>query len=200
MKKLSTLRKAILFPAAGVLALALMTGFTESEPETSPKAAHDHHDEKDDHEHDMGKEPWVLDIEEATLENDHYRNTRWTGNKMQMVLMSLKPGEEIDLEVHPGIDQFIRIEQGEARVRMGDARDNLYFDEHVTDDWAIFIPDGYWHHVENTGDIELKLYTIYTPAEHPAGTVNKTYEDAVEYHEEHHEHDHDHDHDHHHEE
>gem|GEM_PF-321254 len=199
MKHLLTLKKAMLFPAAVVLVLALIAGVTESMAGPYPEPVHDHHGHEADYKEDMGKAPWVLNIEEATLENDYYRKTRWTGGKMQMVLMSLKPGEEIDLEVHPGIDQFIRIEQGEARVRMGESSDNLYFDEHVTDDWAIFIPDGYWHHVENTGDTELKLYTIYTPAEHPAGTVNETYQDAVEYHEEHHDHDHDHDHDHHHE-
>jgi mannose-6-phosphate isomerase-like protein (cupin superfamily) len=137
---------------------------------------------------DMGKKPWVLDIEDATVSNSNYRHVQWTGEHMQMVLMSLKPGEVIDLEMHPEIDQFIRIEQGEARVLMGESSDNLSFDKMVSDDWSVFIPAGYWHEVRNTGETDLKVYTIYTPAEHPAGTLNETYEEAVEYHKEHHDH------------
>ncbi len=130
---------------------------------------------------DMGKQPWVLDIEEATIANPDYRNTRWTGEYMQMVLMSLKPGEIIDLEVHNDHDQFIRIEQGEARVLMGKTKDNLDFDKRVKDDWAVFIPAGYWHEVRNVGNVDLKLYTIYAPPEHPEGTNHRTYEEAEEY-------------------
>ena len=124
---------------------------------------------------DMGKFPWVLDIEEATIANQHYRIAEWTGKYLQMVLMSLKPGEIIDLELHEGHDQFIRIEQGEARVRMGKTKDNLTYSEDVSDDWAVFIPAGYWHQVINIGDTDLKLYTIYAPPEHPAGTIQKNY-------------------------
>ena len=98
-----------------------------------------------------------------------------------MVLMSLKPGEEIDLEVHPDVDQFIRIEQGEAQVRMGKSENDLTFDQKVSDDWAVLIPAGYYHHIKNTGKEELKLYSIYTPKEHPAGTRHKTYKEAQEY-------------------
>ena len=102
---------------------------------------------------------------------------------MQMVLMSIEPGGVIDLEVHEDHDQFIRIEQGEARIRMGKTEEDLTFDENVTDDWAVFIPAGYWHEVRNTGNTDLKLYTIYAPPEHPSGTLHETYEDAEGYHE-----------------
>jgi mannose-6-phosphate isomerase-like protein (cupin superfamily) len=131
---------------------------------------------------DKGKSPWVLNIEEATVSNTSYRNARWTGEYLQMVLMSLKPGEIIDLEVHEDHDQFIRIEQGDARILMGETEDKLSFDEKISDDWAAFIPAGYWHKVENTGKTDLKLYTIYSPSEHPAGTVRKTYQDARDNH------------------
>ncbi len=175
-------KKGIYVFTAGLLVFMIFAGF-ENQPEADKqKTAMDHHE-------DMGNMPWVLDIEEATVDNDNYRATKWTGKHMQMVLMSLKPGETIDLEIHDGLDQFIRIEQGEARVRMGKSEDNLDFDKNVSDDWALFIPAGYWHQVINTGNTDLKLYTIYSPMEHPAGTVNKTYEDAREYHHEHH-HDH----------
>jgi mannose-6-phosphate isomerase-like protein (cupin superfamily) len=134
-------------------------------------AANEHHE-------DMGKKPWVLDIEEATIANTHYRIAKWSGEYMQMVLMSLSPGEIIDLEVHEDHDQFIRIEQGKARVFMGETKDNLTYEEDVSDDWAIFIPAGYWHQVRNTGNTDLKLYTIYAPSEHPDGTLHETYEKA----------------------
>lgn len=133
-----------------------------------------------------GGEPWVLDIEEATVANNHYRIEEWTGKHMQMVLMSIKPGEEIDLEIHKGHDQFIRIEQGEGRVLMGRSEEDLFFDENVTDDWAIFIPAGYYHNVKNTGSEDLKVYTIYAPKEHPRGTLHSTYEEAREAHQEEH--------------
>jgi len=130
---------------------------------------------------DKGGKPWVLDIEEATVENDHDRVVRWTGRYLQLVLMSLKPGEIIDLELHEGHDQFIRIEEGEARIKMGKTRDALTFDKQVSADWSILIPAGYWHQVINTGETELKLYTLYGPPEHPAGTVHKTYGEAEEH-------------------
>jgi mannose-6-phosphate isomerase-like protein (cupin superfamily) len=128
---------------------------------------------------DHGKQPWVLDIEEATVENTNFRIARWTGDSMQMTLMSLEPGQEIGLEKHDDMDQFIRIEKGNARVVMGRDRDNLTFDREVSDDWAIFVPGGFWHNVINTGTEPLKLYSIYSPPEHPAGTVHATIEDAL---------------------
>ena len=132
---------------------------------------------------DMGGEPWVLNIEEATLTTENYRVANWTGNYLQLVFMSLKPGEMIDLEIHEGTDQFIRIEEGEARVLMGKTEDSLSFDKKVPADWAILIPAGYWHSIENTGNTDLKIYTLYAPPEHQKGTVNKTYQEAKEAHE-----------------
>lgn len=131
---------------------------------------------------DMGKKPWVLNIEEATVDNEHYRLANWTGENIQLVLMSLKPGEEIEKEMHEGHDQFIRVEQGNARIRMGKKEDALDFDETVSHDWAMLIPAKYWHHIENTGDKDLKIYTIYGPAEHDKGTLHKTYKEAKSQH------------------
>ncbi|MCX2740827.1 cupin domain-containing protein [Pontibacter anaerobius] len=134
---------------------------------------------------DMGMKPWALNIEEATVNNPDYRAVKWTSAHMQMVLMSLKPGEEIDLEVHNKTDQFIRIEQGEARVRMGKESGKLTYDKTISDDWAVLIPAGYYHHIKNTGTTDLKLYTIYAPAEHPKGITHKTYAEAKESHHDH---------------
>ncbi len=128
---------------------------------------------------DMGGQPWVVNIEEATLGNTDYRNVIWTGNNIQLVLMTLKPGEIIDLEIHETHDQFIRVEEGDARILMGKTRDELDFDKKVTDDWVVLVPAGYWHKVENIGNTELKVYTIYGPPEHPVATIHKTYEEAA---------------------
>lgn len=131
---------------------------------------------------DMGKQPWTVDIEEITVENEDFQIVRWTGSSMQMTLMSIPPGGEIGLEMHGDIDQFIRVEQGKAQVVMGEKEDALTFDKKVEDDWAIFIPAGYWHNVINIGEEPLKVYSIYSPPEHPFGTRFETYEEAMEAH------------------
>ena len=135
-------------------------------------------DATDKNAKDKGKQPWVLDIEKDTIANDNYRKVMWTGKYMQMVFMSLKPGEKIDLELHNDHDQFIRIEQGEGRIQMGKSKDNLSFDEKVSHDWALFIPAGYWHKFINIGQKDLKLYSIYAPPVHSAGLVHKNYDDT----------------------
>lgn len=127
---------------------------------------------------DHGGKPWVVDIEELTVENPNFRTARWTGKFMQMTVMSIEPGGEIGLEVHNHNDQFIRVESGSARVVMGDSEDNLTFDRNIADDWAILIPAGMWHNVINTGDEPLKVYVLYGPPEHPHGTVHKTFEES----------------------
>jgi len=127
---------------------------------------------------DAGPNPFVVDIESATLENDNYRTTLWTGNNLQMTVMSIGVGGDIGLEVHEDGDQFLRVEQGKARVQMGPAEDDLSFDEEVGDDWVILVPAGQWHNVTNIGDEPLKVYALYAPPEHPHGTVHATREEA----------------------
>ena len=127
---------------------------------------------------DRGKEPMVVDIEGMTLENENYRTTIWTGEKLQVTVMTIQPGDDIGLEVHHGIDQFLRIEEGVGLCQMGESEDNLTFEEKVKDDFAIFVPADMWHNVENTGDKPLKLYTIYAGPDHLPGTVHPTHEDA----------------------
>ena len=91
-----------------------------------------------------------------------------------MTVMSIQPGEDIGLEVHQKGDQFIRVEEGTARVQMGTSKTNLSYDKTVGDDWAMFIPEGYWHNISNAGNEELKVYVLYAPPEHPAGTIHPT--------------------------
>ena len=127
---------------------------------------------------DAGPDPYVVDIESATLENTNFRTTLWTGKNLQMTVMSIEVGGDIGLEVHEHGDQFLRVEQGKARVQMGPAEDDLSFDEEVGDDWVILVPAGSWHNVTNIGEEPLKVYAIYAPPEHPAGTVHPTRADA----------------------
>jgi mannose-6-phosphate isomerase-like protein (cupin superfamily) len=123
---------------------------------------------------DCGAEPYVVNIEEATLKNNNFRTALWTGTKLQLTLMSIGVGEDIGLEMHPQTDQFLRIEEGQGIVKMGDLKEDLYFQEEVYDGFAFIIPAGKWHNLINTGYKPLKLYSIYAPPNHPHGTVNKT--------------------------
>lgn len=91
---------------------------------------------------DHGPKPFVVDVEKLTKDNKNYRTVIWTGKYMQMTVMSIPPGEDIGLEIHEDHDQFLRIEKGEGIVQMGDAEDNLDFQEKVEDDFAILIPAG----------------------------------------------------------
>ncbi|MGG6313165.1 cupin domain-containing protein [Paenibacillus macerans] len=128
---------------------------------------------------DYGKEPFVVNIEEATKKNNTFRTAIWTGDNLQVTVMSINVGEDIGLEAHPTVDQFLRIEEGQGIVRMGDTKDTINFEKRVYDNYAIMVPAGKWHNLINTGNIPLKLYTIYAPPQHPFGTVHKTEADAM---------------------
>ncbi len=120
---------------------------------------------------------FVDDIEDATKENDAFRHVLYTGGQMQLVLMALKPGEEIGEEVHKDRDQFFRIEKGKGEV---------WIDRKVTKikaDMAIVVPAGARHNIKNTGSKSMKLYTLYAPPEHVDGTVHATRRDAQHSHE-----------------
>ncbi len=116
---------------------------------------------------DYGPEPFVINIERAARQNNTFRTALWTGEHLQVTLMSIGVGEDIGLENHPDLDQFIRIEQGQGIVKMGGSKDSLYFQRQVCDGFAIIIPAGTWHNMINTGSIPLKLYSIYAPPQHP---------------------------------
>lgn len=129
---------------------------------------------------DHGAEPTVLNIESHTLANENFRTALWTGSNLQVTLMAIPAGGDVGLEQHHDIDQFLRVEEGTARVMMGDSEDNLDFVREVSDDYAILVPAGKWHNIVNTGDKPLKIYSIYAPAEHPHGTIHKTRQEAME--------------------
>lgn len=127
---------------------------------------------------DYGPDPYVVNIDEATRQNESFRSTLWTGTHLQVTLMSLDMNEDIGLEIHNDVDQFIRVEEGSGVVMMGNNQNNLDFQEEISDDFAIMIPAGKWHNIRNTGNTPLKLYSIYAPPAHPHGTVHNTKEDA----------------------
>lgn len=127
---------------------------------------------------DHGKEPFVVNINQAAKRNNTFRTAIWTGNHLQVTLMSINVGDNIGLEIHPNVDQFLRIEEGQGLVQMGKSKDSLNFVKSVGDDSAIMIPAGTWHNVTNTGNTPLKLYSIYAPPNHPFDTVHKTKAEA----------------------
>ena len=122
---------------------------------------------------DFGPAPFVADIAKATVHNETFRTALWTGAHLQLTLMSIPVGEDIGLEVHPDVDQFLRIESGQGLTLMGESKDNLSLQQPVYDDSAIFIPAGTWHNLVNTGSKPLKLYSIYAPPNHPWGTIHQ---------------------------
>lgn len=127
---------------------------------------------------DNGPKPNAFDIETATTENTTYRTVAWTGKYLQVTLMSIPVGESIGLETHPETDQFLRLDAGRGRCVMGPSKDNLDFEQEVSDGWSIQVPAGMWHDVINTGDEPMQVYAVYAPTHHAQGIVQQTVEDA----------------------
>lgn len=112
-------------------------------------------------------------LEKDTLANTFFRHVIFTAPHSQLVLMCLKPGEEIGMEVHPDNDQFLRFEEGEWKAVISDEK----FSGEAGD--CVIVPAGNYHNIINASkDKELKLYTVYSPAHHPDGTIHKTKEEA----------------------
>lgn len=119
------------------------------------------------------KKGYVDNIEKLTLENDNFRKVLYTGAHCQLVLMSLKPSEDIGMEVHDTVDQFFRIEKGSGKVIIDGV------EHEISDGSAIIIPAGTQHNLINTSTTEfLRLYTVYSPANHKDGTIHITKADA----------------------
>ena len=116
---------------------------------------------------------FIGDVEALTVGNTHFRRVLYTGRNLQLVLMTLQPGEEIGAEVHDDRDQFFRVERGRGTVWIDGVRTE------VADDDAIIVPAGARHNVANTGDAPLHLYTLYGPPEHVDGTLHRTKAEAL---------------------
>ena len=127
---------------------------------------------------DFGAEPFVVNIDCLAKQNPYYRTALWTGDHLQVTLMSIPVHGEIGLEMHSEFDQFIRIEDGCALVTMGKSRNRLNLQKRVNCNNAIIIPAGTWHNIVNLGARPLKLYSVYAPSQHPFGTVHKSKAEA----------------------
>lgn len=118
---------------------------------------------------------YVGNLEKDTEDNQNFRKVVYTGKHCQLVLMTLKVGEDIGMEVHPDVDQFLRFEKGRGTVIIDGEKTE------VSDGFAVVIPAGSQHNVINTSETkELKLYTVYSPANHPEGTIHTTRAEAME--------------------
>ncbi len=117
---------------------------------------------------------YVGNIEEQTLKNNFFRQVMFTGKHCQLVVMCLQGGEDIGREVHPGTDQFFRIEEGQAKFIFNDTEEHL-----VKSGEAVVVPAGTFHNVINASMTDqMKLYTVYAPPNHPDGTIHKTRAEA----------------------
>lgn len=123
---------------------------------------------------DNGPGPFVAGIDEAVKQNSNFRMTLWTGEFLQLTLMSINPGEDMGFDANPGLDQFIRIEEGSGILVIGDQKDNLDYQKNVSAQDTLIIPAGKWHNLVNSGKQPLKLYSICTQPQHPFGTIHAT--------------------------
>lgn len=121
---------------------------------------------------------WLDDMTRVTLDNTNFRTVIYTGQHTQLTSMHIAPGEDIGWESHSHIDQFLRLEQGKARVDFGRSQETVDETHEVEDDWAFIVPAGVWHNVVNIGDEDVRLYSLYSPPEHPDGTVHRTKAEA----------------------
>ena len=128
---------------------------------------------------DIGPRPQSFDLETATTGNTNYRTVAWSGEYLQVTLMSIPVGESIGLEMHPGTDQFLRLDAGTGKAQIGPAKDSFTFEQEVSDGWCVLVPAGTWHNVTNTGDEPMQLYVVYAPVHHSAGKIQKTADDAA---------------------
>lgn len=127
---------------------------------------------------DMGPNPYVANVKNEAVENQFFRTAVWTGEYLQMTLMSIPPCGEIGLEVHSDTDQLIRVERGNAIVIIGKCRNQYDIKQNMCEGDAVFVPAGAWHNIINTGRNSLKISSIYAPPNHLRGTIHRTKADA----------------------
>ena len=121
-----------------------------------------------------GDKPTLLNVRDTALANAYYRKEVWTGEFLQLTVMSIPVGGEVGLELHNENDQLIGVEYGVASVYFGKTKPGVKFVGNVNSNYVILVPAGTWHNIVNEGNFPLKLYSVYAPPHHPKGTVHKT--------------------------
>ena len=139
-----------------------------------------HHPTECGCETDHGPKPYAANIMHTARQNHNFRTAFWSGCHLQMTLMCIPVCGDIGVEMHSDTDQFIRVEEGQAIVRMGTCKDKLDFHYRLGVGDAVFVPSGTWHNVSNTGNCPLKRSSLYAPPKHPRGTIHHTKADAEE--------------------
>lgn len=124
--------------------------------------------------HDYGPNLFIIDLSKAAQQNDYYRSTLWTGNQLQVTLMSIPVNELIGMEVHPDHDQIIRIEEGVGLIQFGENKFSLYDQYLAFSDYVVFVPAGTWHNIVNIGNEPLKISSIYAPPNYPRNMLQET--------------------------
>lgn len=127
---------------------------------------------------DFGGKMFAADMNGFVCENNNFRSALWTGNNLQVTLMSIPAGCDIGAEIHQNLDQLLYIVSGCGLVMMGQNKASLNFREKISDSYAVIVPCGTWHNIVNTGNTPLKLFSVYAPPQHPFGTVHRTKEEA----------------------
>ena len=125
-------------------------------------------------DNDLGGIPTIINIHKEVGCNKYFRKAIWTGEHLQVTVMSIPAGGEIGLEMHDNLDQFIRVEYGIGSVYMGKTKQDIKFIGNINPDYAVLIPAGAWHNIINNQNQPLKVYSIYAPPQHPIGTIHKT--------------------------
>ena len=123
---------------------------------------------------DLGPKPSLINIRNEVINNHNFRKAIWTGECLQVTVMSIPVGGEIGLEMHDDLDQFIKVESGCANVYMGNTKQCLKYVGKANANYAILVPAGTWHNVINACSCPLKVYSVYAPPQHPFGTVHET--------------------------
>lgn len=127
---------------------------------------------------DRGNSPSVVRLDEISRTNENYRNVLWTGEGVQLSVMSLPAGDEVGLERYADVDRFIKITDGHGEISMGTDKDKLYLKEPLAAGYAVIVPRGVWHNLKNTGRVPLKIYSLSAPKMYPYGTVQSHKSDA----------------------
>ena len=127
---------------------------------------------------DLKVKPALINIRNEVVTNNNFRKEIWTGEHLQVTVMSIPVGGEIGLEMHDNLDQFIKVESGCAEVYMGESKEKLKPVGKVNSNYAILVPAGTWHNIINACPFPLKVYSVYAPPKHPFGTVHRTKLDA----------------------